>query len=390
MKVRNLVIGDIHGCVNSLDLLLEKIDAKGVKYDRVIQVGDFGYFGVANTSDLLDYTYHGLGADKEFLWVDGNHEDHKKLNDNMSVLKEHYGYCPRGTRLGNMLLVGGASSIPMDKYNRIANLVFYSAKINKEKGRASELNKFNMASALLDWYKEESRGPLKYTLDKQDEVENWLSGMLWSLFDLYKIAYTSTFCSTPYDEAPREMQDYRLYSRRLEELCVGISDEDFFNVRSYIPNLFYQMVLRMFTIDDVNLVDPDMEYRFGQPLRHYDIDDREELSIEEANLIAGWHGDAKIDIVISHTCPSSFYMGDCGNGNLVAGGENKGDMTRVALEVLRQRFQPKRWLFGHWHNSKKWMEGNCEAMLLDNVNKIRHGTGYMQTHRFWEVVVSEE
>jgi len=52
----------------------------------------------------------------------------------------------------------------------------------------------------------------------------------------------------------------------------------------------------------------------------------------------------RIDIVISHTCPSSFD---------VQGSEGKHiDSNRIALQNILEKYNPSYWFFGHWHKSQ--------------------------------------
>lgn len=73
----------------------------------------------------------------------------------------------------------------------------------------------------------------------------------------------------------------------------------------------------------------------------------EELTEEECDEIL--KQDIEIHTVISHTCPSEFDMEwAC---NPIFGGENKGEQTRVLLQKILEKFKPKEWYFGHWHQS---------------------------------------
>ena len=52
----------------------------------------------------------------------------------------------------------------------------------------------------------------------------------------------------------------------------------------------------------------------------------------------------KIDIVISHTCPSDFYLPYFGFDNSKSRDESKNVLSHL-LHIVR----PKRWFFGHYH-----------------------------------------
>lgn len=52
----------------------------------------------------------------------------------------------------------------------------------------------------------------------------------------------------------------------------------------------------------------------------------------------------KVDIVISHTCPTQFAMRD---------GYHDNDCSRTALSSVLEYYRPDRWYFGHWHSNKR-------------------------------------
>jgi len=54
----------------------------------------------------------------------------------------------------------------------------------------------------------------------------------------------------------------------------------------------------------------------------------------------------KVDIVISHTCPAYFNVGMQYYDKLQ-------DPTRKVLNLICQKYEPRIWMFGHWHLYKK-------------------------------------
>jgi len=68
----------------------------------------------------------------------------------------------------------------------------------------------------------------------------------------------------------------------------------------------------------------------------------------------------KVDIVISHTCPSSFlyFLGKRNTLKL-------NDPSCVALEYVLDRCRPDLWFFGHWHLTKDGYDKGCRWNCMD-------------------------
>lgn len=64
----------------------------------------------------------------------------------------------------------------------------------------------------------------------------------------------------------------------------------------------------------------------------------------------------KVDIVISHTCPSSFD---------VFGGDKYHDSNRVALDQILDKYKPDLWFFGHWHKHQSGTHKGTRWCCLD-------------------------
>ena len=64
--------------------------------------------------------------------------------------------------------------------------------------------------------------------------------------------------------------------------------------------------------------------------------------------------DEKIDIIISHTAPLEFYIGS----------RYEDDPNRKVLSYLLEKYQPKIWAFGHFHNYKKGFAKGCHWTML--------------------------
>jgi hypothetical protein len=64
--------------------------------------------------------------------------------------------------------------------------------------------------------------------------------------------------------------------------------------------------------------------------------------------------DEKIDIIISHTAPLEFCLGL----------RYEDDPNRKVLSYLLEKYQPKRWYFGHFHFHKKGFDNGCHWTSL--------------------------
>lgn len=87
------------------------------------------------------------------------------------------------------------------------------------------------------------------------------------------------------------------------------------------------------------------------------------LSLDVLNDLPG---DIKIDIVISHTCPSSFDL----EARVPHGYEPRAwkaklhDPTRETLDKVLHRCKPERWFFGHFHIHQEGMIAGCKWCAL--------------------------
>lgn len=112
---KTLFIGDIHGRFDDARNLIKSID---VPFDRIIQLGDFGWWP-GNINPWVDL------PQVECRWIDGNHEnfhylwnweEKKTFFPRWQDMMEVWKYMPRGTVEDGILFIGGAHSI--DKYQR--------------------------------------------------------------------------------------------------------------------------------------------------------------------------------------------------------------------------------------------------------------------------------
>lgn len=78
----------------------------------------------------------------------------------------------------------------------------------------------------------------------------------------------------------------------------------------------------------------------------------ENITWEDINNIPK---DAKIDIVISHTCPNEFDI-NCYDR----------DSNRDALSYILNTYKPSLWYFGHWHMYKTGFTNGCRWTVLNH------------------------
>jgi Icc-related predicted phosphoesterase len=144
MKNGILVVGDIHGEWDRLNILINK-----KKPDIILQCGDFGWWPtleVKKSRSSDPYYYQKAWKLKgvksqgtKVYWCDGNHEDHYALErftpDNPRTpifLYDGVYYCPRGSVLElpdgrNVMFIGGADSI--DKHLRTLGIDWFEEEL---------------------------------------------------------------------------------------------------------------------------------------------------------------------------------------------------------------------------------------------------------------------
>ena len=80
----------------------------------------------------------------------------------------------------------------------------------------------------------------------------------------------------------------------------------------------------------------------------------ENISIEDLTELP----DEKIDIVISHTAPDYFKISKAFEGR---------DYNRLALNVIYDKYKPKRWIFGHFHQYMNGQHNGCHWTALAHI-----------------------
>lgn len=74
-----------------------------------------------------------------------------------------------------------------------------------------------------------------------------------------------------------------------------------------------------------------------------------------------------IDIVISHTCPSSF-VGGVWSKSPVGMWDKVEDSASRYLEWILEKYYPKQWVFGHFHENITGFNKGCYWTLLNRSN----------------------
>lgn len=114
---KTLYIGDIHGSWDVLEILVKTAMLRHPDIKRVVQVGDAGFWPRMS----IKYWYSHSSVPVPVFFIDGNHEDHFTLLQNMTTepAVRHPAYTgalhiPRGFYHDKILYMGGASSIDKD------------------------------------------------------------------------------------------------------------------------------------------------------------------------------------------------------------------------------------------------------------------------------------
>lgn len=89
-------------------------------------------------------------------------------------------------------------------------------------------------------------------------------------------------------------------------------------------------------------------------------------TIQESDLIG--LPNVPVDIVISHTAPTLFPA-ITDSGNTAVNDGNYYDPSREALDYVFEKYHPKEWYFGHFHNYKEGYFEGCNWTELSNVPK---------------------
>ncbi len=121
--MRILLLGDTHGNPNGILYGISAATYWGC--DRVVQLGDFGYWEHERGGPEFLETVSTLAAlhDMPFYFIDGNHENHTKLRKDYATdatfweIRDNLFYIPRGTRFtwGGVRFMGFGGAYSIDR-----------------------------------------------------------------------------------------------------------------------------------------------------------------------------------------------------------------------------------------------------------------------------------
>lgn len=94
----------------------------------------------------------------------------------------------------------------------------------------------------------------------------------------------------------------------------------------------------------------------------------EQLKIEDFMKAREVYREAKPEIVLTHDCPESIGM-----MLLPPGAHVYQNTTSWALQELFNIHQPKTWVHGHWHLSRRISHGGTEFICLDELETLDVG-----------------
>lgn len=121
--MKTLILGDVHGCWDILNIVIVRALKQHPDITHMIQVGDFGYawpnskpFTFLKT--FMDPSVIAKATSMPFYFIDGNHENHNQLDMDRGAFQPGMIYQPRGSVLTigdkRVMFFGGASSIDKD------------------------------------------------------------------------------------------------------------------------------------------------------------------------------------------------------------------------------------------------------------------------------------
>ena len=139
-----------------------------------------------------------------------------------------------------------------------------------------------------------------------------------------------------------------------------------------IPNVYYQPRGSVLDIGGYKILFFGGASSIDKHLRTPGFDWFPEENITEKDLQNLPPENTKIDIVISHTCPTEFNIkDDLYNGH---------DFNRIALSHILHTFKPNLWFFGHWHKAKVGAYDNTVYIAL---NQFKRNGYFYQLQEKW-------
>jgi hypothetical protein len=139
--MKALILGDVHGCWDDLNVTISKALRDHPDITHIIQCGDFGYGSWGGqkpfkpSKGYLDDEAWEVYHNATRLWLDGNHEDHDQLGRDGGDWQPGWTYMPRGSVLEledtfddegrplRIMFYGGATSA--DKVHRVEGVSWW-------------------------------------------------------------------------------------------------------------------------------------------------------------------------------------------------------------------------------------------------------------------------
>ena len=132
---------------------------------------------------------------------------------------------------------------------------------------------------------------------------------------------------------------------------------------------YYPYLQKQHSLGDFNYSDGIFCVRGAYSIdKHHRVEGRdwfvnEELSYMEFQTIIDEYEKVKPDVVISHDCPISIYVG-------VLGIHDSKSITPKALDMMFETHKPKMWIFGHHHRDLKVNIKGTDFICLDELSYI--------------------
>lgn len=149
--MRVLFVGDVHANRVFIKSVYQK--AKDEEVDKIVQVGDFGWWPRTVPGQRFIYLASSLASQSNIplLFVDGNHEDHDQLpHDATEVVELEPGihYLPRGvvTTLGDSRVLGIGGAVSVDRQWRTEHVDWF----REETANFAAYNKAATAEGSID------------------------------------------------------------------------------------------------------------------------------------------------------------------------------------------------------------------------------------------------
>ena len=127
------------------------------------------------------------------------------------------------------------------------------------------------------------------------------------------------------------------------------------------PNIFYCPIGSHLEINGKDILFVGGADSIDKALRTKGFDwfPQELLNQEDLDYILQYP--KKVDMIISHTCPSLFPMRPFETPEKVI------DPTRKVLDIILEQFHPRDYFYGHWHQSLRGRLGDTFYECLNNI-----------------------